>query len=181
MEKTLQNYQWYQLFNTIFSKSSLQLRPPWKYYAPLLPVRSPPPFPTILQSHRRPCQCLNYLQYNCNHNFFFCDNREHQLSGQQYIYLSRWMDGWSLASLLQFSSPTAMDEFWSFSFGKSTGRAGRHYVFISGLGKCRHFLDFAMPAAKSGIFQENLANSGQIWHNLEFSFCAGNPFKLNSD
>ena len=53
--------------------------------------------------------------------------------------------------------------------------------WTSGLGKCRHFLDFAMPAAKSGIFRENLANSGQIWHNLEFSFCAGNPFKLNSD
>ena len=54
----------------------------------------------------------------------------------------------------------------------------------AGLGKCWHFLDFAVPVAKSGIFWENLAKSGIIWQNLEFSsffFCLSYPFKLNTD
>ena len=47
---------------------------------------------------------------------------------------------------------------------------GEIFHFWVGLGKCRHFLDFAMPVAKSGIFRENLANSDIIWQNLESTF-----------
>jgi hypothetical protein len=45
----------------------------------------------------------------------------------------------------------------------------------SGLGKFRHFLDFAMPVEFSGIFRYFLAKSGILWTNVAKSF---HQFKL---